>query len=69
MAVSVLISLTLLAITRTGGSGAEVFRKSFSDQNVWLIFTAFLFARAVIGTGLGMTGGLSVHPPLRPALR
>ena len=52
MAVSVLISLTLLAITRTVAPGRVL--SGFSDQNVWLIFTAFLFARAVIGTGLGM---------------
>jgi DASS family divalent anion:Na+ symporter len=52
MAVSVLISMTLLALTRTVPPGRVL--SGFSDQNVWLIFTAFLFARAVTGTGFGL---------------
>jgi DASS family divalent anion:Na+ symporter len=52
MAVSVLLSMTLLALTRTVPSARVL--SGFSDQNVWLIFTAFLFARAITGTGFGM---------------
>src|ERR1035441_7507607 len=44
--------MTLLALTRTVPSARVL--SGFSDQNVWLIFTAFLFARAITGTGFGM---------------
>lgn len=52
MGVSVLVAMTVLAITRTL-PGAKVL-SGFSNPTVWLIFTAFLFARAVIATGFGM---------------
>ncbi len=55
MGVSVLIAMTLLALTRTL-SPAKVL-SGFSNVTVWLIFTAFLFARAVTATGFGIRVG------------
>jgi DASS family divalent anion:Na+ symporter len=52
MGVSVLIAMTLLALTRTLSPAAVL--AGFSNVVVWLIFTAFLFARAVTATGFGM---------------
>src|SRR4051794_22733512 len=52
MGVSVLVAMTALAITRTL-PGPKVL-SGFSNPTVWLIFTAFLFSRAVIATGFGM---------------
>src|SRR5271157_1194684 len=52
MAVSVVVAMTTLALTGTL-PGAQVLT-GFSNATVWLIFTAFLFARGVTGTGLGM---------------
>ncbi len=52
MGVSVLVAMTALAITRTL-PGSKVL-SGFANPTVWLIFTAFLFARAVIATGFGM---------------
>jgi divalent anion:Na+ symporter, DASS family len=51
MGVSVLMAMVALALTRTL-TYAKVL-SGFSNQNVWLIFTAFLFARAVTATGFG----------------
>jgi len=51
MAVSVVVAMTTLALTGTL-PGAQVLT-GFSNATVWLIFTAFLFARAVMVTGLG----------------
>jgi len=52
MGVSTLIAVTLLALTRT----VEMDRifSGYANPTVWLIFTAFLFARAVTGTRFGM---------------
>ncbi|HUS08105.1 MAG TPA: DASS family sodium-coupled anion symporter [Bryobacteraceae bacterium] len=52
MGVSVLVSMTLLALTGTLAPAKVL--SGFANQTVWLIFTAFLFARAVIGSGFGM---------------
>src|SRR5260370_26204767 len=52
MGVSVVIAMTLLVLTRT--LPAEKVLLGFSNPTVWLVFTAFLFARAVITTGLGL---------------
>jgi divalent anion:Na+ symporter, DASS family len=51
MGVSVVVAMTLLAVTRTLPP-AQVL-SGFSNVTVWLIFTAFLFARAVTSTGFG----------------
>ncbi|MGO9894220.1 MAG: DASS family sodium-coupled anion symporter [Bryobacteraceae bacterium] len=55
MGVSVLIALTLLDFTGTLAPG-KIFA-GFSNVTVWLIFTAFLFARAVTVTGFGARVG------------
>lgn len=55
MGVSVLVSMTLLALTRALPP-AQVL-SGFSNVTVWLIFTAFLFARAVTSTGFGARVG------------
>ena len=55
MGVSVVIAMTLLALTRTLPP-AEVL-SGFSNVTLWLIFTAFLFARAVTATGFGIRVG------------
>ncbi len=52
MGVSVLVAMTLLALTRTLSPAAVL--ADFGNVVVWLIFTAFLFARAVTATGFGM---------------
>lgn len=52
MGVSVLVAMTLLALTRTLAPAAVL--AGFANIVVWLIFTAFLFARAVTSTGFGM---------------
>lgn len=52
MGVSVVVAMTLLALTRTLPPAKVL--SGFSNQTVWLIFTAFLFSRAVIATGFGM---------------
>jgi len=52
MAVSVVVAMTTLALTGTLPGGQVL--TGFSNPTVWLIFTAFLFARGVTGTGLGM---------------
>ena len=55
MGVSVLTSMTLLALTHTL-TPAKVL-SGFGNVTLWLIFTAFLFARAVTATGVGMRVG------------
>jgi DASS family divalent anion:Na+ symporter len=55
MGVSVVIAMTLLALTHTL-TPAKVL-SGFSNITVWLIFTAFLFARAVTATGFGTRVG------------
>ena len=52
MAVSVLLALTVLALTRTVPANRVL--SGFSDQTVWLIFVAFLFSRAITATGFGL---------------
>ena len=55
MGVSVLIGMTLLALTGTL-TPAKVL-SGFSNVTVWLVFTAFLFSRAVTQTGFGTRVG------------
>jgi divalent anion:Na+ symporter, DASS family len=55
MGVSVVIAMTLLALTRTLPPAKVL--SGFSNVTVWLIFTAFLFARAVTATGFGIRVG------------
>jgi DASS family divalent anion:Na+ symporter len=55
MGVSVLIAITLLALT--GTLKPEEALSGFSNVTVWLVFTAFLFARAVTATGFGTRVG------------
>src|SRR6266436_3455265 len=52
MGVSVVIAMTVLALTRTLPPAKAL--SGFSNVTLWLIFTAFLFARAVTSTGFGM---------------
>ncbi len=52
MGVASLLAITILALTRTVGV-PQVF-SGYSNATVWLVFTAFLFARAVTQTGFGM---------------
>lgn len=52
MGVSVLMAMTGLVLTGTLTAPAAL--SGFSDPTVWLIFTAFLFSRAVTGTNLGL---------------
>jgi DASS family divalent anion:Na+ symporter len=51
MGVSVVIAMTALALTRTLPPAKVL--SGFSNVTLWLIFTAFLFSRAVASTGLG----------------
>ncbi|MEP6620132.1 MAG: DASS family sodium-coupled anion symporter [bacterium] len=51
MGVSALTAMTLLALTRTLPPARVL--SGFSNLTVWLVFSAFLFARAVTATGLG----------------
>jgi DASS family divalent anion:Na+ symporter len=55
MGVSVLVAMTLLAVTRTLTPAKAL--SGFSNITVWLIFTAFLFSRAVTATGFGLRIG------------
>lgn len=52
MGVSVLLSLTFLALSGTIPANRVLL--GFANQTVWLIFAAYLFARAIGSTGLGM---------------
>jgi DASS family divalent anion:Na+ symporter len=52
MGATVLVTMTALVLTRT--LSAPTVLSGFSDPTVWLIFTAFLFSRAVTQTRLGM---------------
>lgn len=51
MGVSVVLAMTLLALTRTLTPAKAL--SGFSNLTVWLIVSAFLFSRAVTSTGLG----------------
>lgn len=55
MGVSVVIAMTVLALTRTLPPAKIL--SGFSNVTVWLVFTAFLFARAVTATGFGTRVG------------
>jgi len=55
MGVSIMLALTVLALTRTLPA-AKLF-SGFANVTVWLIFAAFLFARAVMATGFGARVG------------
>ena len=55
MGVSVLVAITMLALTRTLTPAQAL--SGFSNVTVWLVFTAFLFARAVTATGFGTRVG------------
>ena len=55
MGVSVLLAMTLLALTGTLPAARVL--SGFSNVTVWLIFTAFLFSRAVTQTGFGLRVG------------
>ena len=68
MGVSVLVAMTVLALTGTL-SPAKVL-SGFSNLTIWLVFTAFLFSRAVTATGFGMRVAYLfirrfAHTPLR----
>lgn len=52
MGVSVLLAVTLLLLT--GTLPAEKVLAGFGNTTVWLVFSAFLFARAITTTGLGV---------------
>jgi DASS family divalent anion:Na+ symporter len=52
MGVSVLVAMTTLALTGTLTAAKTL--SGFSNVTLWLIFTAFLFARAVTQTRLGL---------------
>jgi len=51
MGVSVLVATTLLAVTRAIPAARVL--SGFGNVTVWLIFTAFLFSKAVTATGFG----------------
>jgi DASS family divalent anion:Na+ symporter len=51
MGVSVLLSMTLLAVTGTLAPGKVL--SGFANVTIWLVFSAFLFSRAVKQTGFG----------------
>jgi DASS family divalent anion:Na+ symporter len=55
MGVSVLLAMTLVVVTGTL-TPAKVL-SGFGNVTVWLVFTAFLFSRAVTQTGFGMRVG------------
>ncbi len=55
MGVSVLLAMTLVAVTGTL-TPAKVL-SGFGNVTVWLVFTAFLFSRAVTQTGFGIRVG------------
>lgn len=68
MGVSVLIAMTLLAVTRTL-TPAKVLG-GFGNVTVWLVFTAFLFSKAVTATGFGTrVAYLFIHRFARTPLR
>ncbi len=52
MGVSTIVAVTVLALTKTV-SPNQIF-SGYSNPTVWLIFTAFLFSRAVMTTEFGM---------------
>jgi DASS family divalent anion:Na+ symporter len=68
MGVSVLLAMTLLAVT--GALPPARVLSGFANVTVWLVFTAFLFSRAVTQTGFGeRVGYLFVERFARTPLR
>lgn len=55
MGVSVVVAMTLLAITGTLTPAKTL--SGFGNVTIWLVFTAFLFSRAVTATGFGTRVG------------
>jgi DASS family divalent anion:Na+ symporter len=55
MGVVAFLAMTVLALTRTLPPAKVL--SGFSNVTIWLIFTAFLFSRAVTATGFGMRVG------------
>lgn len=55
MGVSVLLAMTLLALT--GTLPPQKVLSGFANITVWLVFTAFLFSKAVTATGFGTRVG------------
>jgi len=55
MGVSVLIAMTMIAITQTLPPGKVL--SGFANVTIWLVFTAFLFSRAFTATGFGTRVG------------
>jgi len=55
MGVSVIVAITVLALTGILTPAQAL--SGFSNVTVWLVFTAFLFARAVTITGFGTRVG------------
>jgi divalent anion:Na+ symporter, DASS family len=55
MGASVLLATTLLALTGTLAPAKVL--SGFANVTLWLIFTAFLFARAITATGFGLRVG------------
>ena len=55
MGVSVIVAMTLLALTGTVAPAAVL--SGFSNLTIWMVFTAFLFAKAVTATGFGTRVG------------
>src|SRR3981189_127059 len=68
MGVSVLLAMTLLALT--GTLPPQKVLSGFANVTIWLVFTAFLFSKAVTATGFGTRVGYLfverfAHTPLR----
>jgi divalent anion:Na+ symporter, DASS family len=55
MGVSVVVAMTLLAVTGTLPPAKVL--SGFSNVTVWMVFTAFLFSKAVTATGFGTRVG------------
>jgi divalent anion:Na+ symporter, DASS family len=55
MGTSVVVAMTVLALTRTLPPAKIL--SGFANVTVWLVFTAFLFSRAVTATGFGKRAG------------
>ena len=55
MGTTVFVAMTVLALTRTLPPAKVL--SGFSNLTIWLVFTAFLFSRAVTSTGFGRRAG------------
>src|SRR5437870_8103381 len=68
MGVSVVVAMTLLAVTGTLAPAKVL--SGFSNLTVWMVFTAFLFSKAVTATGFGTrVGFLFIQKFARTPLR